>query len=522
VGIVLGIDLDNTIVSYDRLFADAAARAGLVEARFHGSKYELRERLRASPGGEAHWTALQGEVYGPRMRDAVAFAGAEAFVERARAAGVPVYVVSHKTEYAAGGPSGVNLHDAARVWLSRTFVSGAFAGVYFEATRGAKIARIAALRCTHFIDDLAEVFLDPSFPGETARWLFDPHGMQPAVPSAERFTDWMAIEQRIVDELRVRALAADLSGETVEMIARLNGGGNNRIYRVRTGSHTYALKDYGIPDERRRLRHEFDALTFLWGRGERAVPAAVACDERAGAALYEWIDGVPPTVSPGDVAEALDFVQRLYAARLDAGAAKLESAADAGLCIMHVWQQIDARVARLRACAEELRAYLDELAASLARERQRVRGRRDPEAELPPRLRTLSPSDFGFHNALRRKGRLVFFDFEYFGWDDPVKLACDVALHPGIGLGTADRKEWVAGTERIFGADPDFLARLDDCYPTYALKWCTILLNEFRPEVWERRASARRELDRGAAKAAQFTKAQALLERVRAGESLAG
>ena len=55
-------------------------------------------------------------------------------------------------------------------------------------------------------------------------------------------------------------------------------------------------------------------------------------------------------------------------------------------------------------------------------------------APTPPR-RSLSPSDFGFHNALlEADGRLTFVDFEYFGWDDPVKIVADVMLHPGMGL----------------------------------------------------------------------------------------
>ena len=55
------------------------------------------------------------------------------------------------------------------------------------------------------------------------------------------------------------------------------------------------------------------------------------------------------------------------------------------------------------------------------------------EAELPVEQRTLSPSDFGFHNALRRPdGRVVFLDLEYFGWDDPAKMISDFLLHPAL------------------------------------------------------------------------------------------
>ena len=47
--------------------------------------------------------------------------------------------------------------------------------------------------------------------------------------------------------------------------------------------------------------------------------------------------------------------------------------------------------------------------------------------------RVVSPSDFGFHNALRTEdGRLAFLDFEYAGWDDPAKLVCDFELQPAV------------------------------------------------------------------------------------------
>ena len=62
----------------------------------------------------------------------------------------------------------------------------------------------------------------------------------------------------------------------------------------------------------------------------------------------------------------------------------------------------------------------------------------DFAADLPQEWRSLVPSDFGFHNSLRRKdGSLAFVDFEYFGWDDPVKLSADIMLHPGKPLAAA-------------------------------------------------------------------------------------
>ena len=53
-------------------------------------------------------------------------------------------------------------------------------------------------------------------------------------------------------------------------------------------------------------------------------------------------------------------------------------------------------------------------------------------AEIPLEDRCLSPSDFGFHNALQSAARLSFIDFEYAGWDDPAKLVCDFFCQPAV------------------------------------------------------------------------------------------
>ena len=72
---------------------------------------------------------------------------------------------------------------------------------------------------------------------------------------------------------------------------------------------------------------------------------------------------------------------------------------------------------------------------------------------MPHEWRSLVPSDFGFHNSLRRPdGSLAFVDFEYFGWDDPVKLTADILLHPGRPLAAPQRRRFRAAAARLYGA----------------------------------------------------------------------
>ncbi|MDQ2105847.1 hypothetical protein [Azospirillum isscasi] len=177
-GFHIGIDFDNTIVLYDAVFAAVGRAMGLLPDGFAGNKAQVRATVRARPGGEAEWTRLQARVYGPGIRDAAPSPGLCGFLDRCRRAGARVGVVSHKTAFAAADPGGVNLREAAWAWLADHGLIGPDgidpANVHFESTRAEKIRRIRAIGCTHFIDDLDEVFLEPDFPSHVRRYLFAP------------------------------------------------------------------------------------------------------------------------------------------------------------------------------------------------------------------------------------------------------------------------------------------------------------------------------------------------------------
>ena len=113
------------------------------------------------------------------------------------------------------------------------------------------------------------------------------------------------------------------------------------------------------------------------------------------------------------------------------------------------------------------------------------------DAELTDEYKTLSPSDFGFHNSLLRKdGRLCFIDLEYFGRDDPVKLTADFQWHPGMDLKESHKKQWLQGMFILFDQDSELSQRFRAAWPIYGLRWALIMLNEFRPDGWQKRLYA--------------------------------
>jgi hypothetical protein len=198
---VIGVDFDNTIVCYDELFHRVAVEQGLVPASVPAAKGAVRGHLEERGLGDT-WTELQGYVYGERLAEAAPFPGVLEFFGRCAGAGLPLCIVSHKTRYPVIGPS-VDLHRAADRWLEmQGFYDPQRIGlprqrVYFELTQGEKVARIARVGCTAFIDDLPEVLNHPGLPAQVRRILFDPHRRYGTNGGVYPTASWNEIERLI-------------------------------------------------------------------------------------------------------------------------------------------------------------------------------------------------------------------------------------------------------------------------------------------------------------------------------------
>lgn len=197
---IIGIDLDNTIVCYDTLVHDIAVERGLIGPSFPRNKKAIRDHVRTKPDGEMSWQRLQAVMYGTAMERAEAYDGVLCFITRCRERGIRVVIVSHKTKHASASKENIDLREAARLWLRKNGFFSAPAllseehDVHFEQTRSDKIRRIGSIGCTHFIDDLEELFLEPSFPPGVKKILFAPHGEGSESPDIVTVSQWTRIE----------------------------------------------------------------------------------------------------------------------------------------------------------------------------------------------------------------------------------------------------------------------------------------------------------------------------------------
>jgi len=196
---IIGVDFDNTIISYDELMHKTALKGDLIPPECPKNKKAIRQAIRALPDGEISWQKIQAMVYGPEIKQAKMFNGVSSFLKTCKKTRTPIFIVSHKTKYAAQDYEGINLRTAALDWMKdQEFFDPEGIGiarkqVYFEPTRKQKISRIKKLGCTHFIDDLIETFLDPTFPEKIKKILFSSSVPDVFWPDVNTVVSWQEI-----------------------------------------------------------------------------------------------------------------------------------------------------------------------------------------------------------------------------------------------------------------------------------------------------------------------------------------
>ncbi len=284
----------------------------------------------------------------------------------------------------------------------------------------------------------------------------------------------------------------------------LTGGANNRVMRVDTEDGPIVVKQYFRHplDPRDRLAAEFDFLEFAWGAGLRCLPRPIARDASLGIGCCSFIEGraIDAEKLPADhVRSAIAFVDELQRLAREHRPDHLPAGAEACFSVAEHIHRIGGRVERLTRLdedddiAREARGYVTAGLLPVWREVRDgiLEGEANLHRILPPEDRCLSPSDFGFHNALRRAdGTLAFIDFEYAGWDDPAKLVCDFFCQPRIAAPVGCFDEFARAAASWTGDPAATASRIATLFPAYQVKWCCILLNAYLPQGALRRGFA--------------------------------
>ena len=197
----LGLDFDNTLIHYDNLFHKLATEKGLISSSVASNKIAIRDFLRKNKK-DKEFTLLQGEVYGKKILEAEPAKDVVKTLKALQQKGISLVVVSHKTKTPYKGPA-YDLHRAAVSWFekhkffSKDGLGWEYSQIYFEKTKEEKIAKIKALGCTHYVDDLPEII--KALPESLKGILYDPKNIYEG-HTGPKIEKWNEIETVINKE----------------------------------------------------------------------------------------------------------------------------------------------------------------------------------------------------------------------------------------------------------------------------------------------------------------------------------
>jgi hypothetical protein len=290
------------------------------------------------------------------------------------------------------------------------------------------------------------------------------------------------------------SVAEELCNNSVSSIEIAGSGANSRVYKVLAGNDNFALKFYreGKIHFNDRLDAESHALKLFENNGFPNTPHLIKTNKDRNCSLLEWIDG--KSICPNGtekIIEMCQFLEQVHHLKFQDSTEMLPLATEACLSGEELYRQVQYRLNNLRNSDKsrldfhqflenELAPTIEKIGASC--EKQYNDFKLEFSSKIDKTQQTLSLVDFGFHNMLQLSDNtIVYLDFEYFGWDDPVKLVADTMQHPGMNLDESAKNMFFEKTLSIFREDNEYLIRLKILYPLYSLRWCEIMLNEFLP-----------------------------------------
>lgn len=290
---------------------------------------------------------------------------------------------------------------------------------------------------------------------------------------------------------------ASALGANTEDLEQLAGGMNNSVFLCRSNHGSWVIKGYPClkPGHRDRMQAEVDFLHYCAHAAPGFTPALLEVDASRRCAVMEHIRG--DTYSEGyaprakDLDAAFRFVFKLNG-NLELASEGISMHAAEGF--MNLRQHMENVLGRLtgmrtehlpnryKAEASRLIGRLNLLAEGVSLQLDKTISAGMVEDSLSADERCVSPSDFGFHNAIRTKTGIKFIDFEFAGWDDPAKLCVDFVLQQRNPVNLRP----IEVASRLFpGREALMIGRIEILTEILSLKWLCIILGILDPEKLE-------------------------------------
>jgi len=311
----------------------------------------------------------------------------------------------------------------------------------------------------------------------------------------------------------------------IKEINSIHQGGNNSLHHIKCNQKEFILKlFFNSPAENNnRLISEFNFLNYANQFVGHSVPKLLAIDNNNSSALYEFIEGKKiqksTEITDNHIKQAANFIYLLNQNKKNAK--NIQIATEACFTIKDHLIIVDNRIndfknnlkgdTKFSEIIEILNYKWSIIKKEILNKISFYNLPLNKPLEIEKRI--ISPSDFGFHNALVKKdGAMVFLDFEYSGWDDPAKLVGDFFCQVEIPVNNIFIDIFINNAFTSLELNEVDLIRIKTLLAVYKIKWCCIVLNVFSLKNLNRRLFSNPNLNLNIYKDGQLNKAKILLE----------
>ena len=498
---IIGIDLDNTIINYDKTFLNIALKKKIISENKIISKEKLKQKIIKKKSIE-QWKAIQGIAYGKNIYHSDIMKFFHDFIILSKIRKIKIYIISHKTKYGHYDKKKIQLRKKATQFLiSKKIINSDISpilksNIYFCDTLDQKISKIKELECDFFIDDLYKVINNKNFPKQTTPILFN--RSQTKIKYKKKiinYSSWSEILNYFFKDLskfELKNIIEFKIKKKINSFRKHQGRLNSKIYKITTqDKKKYSLKIYPniTHDKFNRIDAEFSAYKYLNQKLYYQIPSPIYKLKYLNASLFTWIDGnnrAPKNKK--NLEQIIKFVIKLKNISTPSIFDNFNYAKEAVYDKKIILDDIQLRYKRLISISLknkleiELKNFLENKFNYLyIRFKKKIINTNNKYLNINKNNLILSPSDLGFNNIILKNKKLYFIDFEYFGLDDPVKLTSDFLWHPSNSLSDSLKQKWLNEMHKIFRQDKNFKNRLNVYYYLYGIKWILIILNIFDP-----------------------------------------
>lgn len=500
----VGIDLDNTILSYDKLLRKLALELGFVDGSCPRRPRDIRLSLRAFADneieGERRWQRLQTMVYGTRIDDAEIDPHFNAAMAAIRNLGGTILLIAQKKDNPELPPDDTYREKVMETLRKRKFFdSEGFdvkeEHVYFCRTWGEKVAKIKELRLDTFIDDKPRIFDHPLFPKKT-------FGIRlgEKVPKIFSVQSWPEITAAITTFAATKTWPVHVEPLDIDPY--------NLFIEVDAPKGRYIYKQY--PDQEwegwngTSLLEKAFFQTMTKNR-VKGTPKFIG-ETMPGMLLNRHKTHPVTPKTPGFIEFTKTFLIDLCKLEYGYKTGELYSTAEAR-CILkdhmlifhHHQRLLEERFDAIKkdhphfelyakACEFMRRDYTPEAAKACAHfydQFEELGYTKAKDAVLDAKLQFLSPLDISRRNCVidEKTGAFLFTHFETSGWDDPAKFICDLRYSPQMDF-TRDEREYLikAFVNHRVKKDPKLPERVRLLEPAIRLEWVRSPLLKFLPK----------------------------------------